>query len=322
LASCLALGAVLPALSADNDKPTKPAGEPSTVDVAVLCQGVGVKGIRVTVAPDVGGEAEMWTSARSEAVGSARTDSTGHSVFKDIPPGRYIATSNCSLPGNWIAGNYATRFELLSGRPAHIILTVRRGGMIIGTATQTDGGPPPAGCNVKAESPDALLSGCATMTASLVDSASGAFTVTKTPMNALTMLKATAPLGEGKLGVWKNFRFTSPDTERVTVTFPRFKREQLGTAVIAVRMPNGKNVEKGHIELLHIQPDSTWRYEITLPGGGADSLTTFTNLPAGEYQVHPTADASVKEWWSAPFTTVVVPPGGKVRHNVTARPRT
>jgi protocatechuate 3,4-dioxygenase beta subunit len=94
-------GLPLPLAAAD-----APKGQPVTVMVSG--QGTPVEGVKVTLAPDTGVPAESWNTGTSTPLAVIATDATGHAQFPSVPPGRYIVTTSCGLPGNWIAGNYAS----------------------------------------------------------------------------------------------------------------------------------------------------------------------------------------------------------------------
>jgi len=107
-----------------------------SVTVLVSGQGTPVEGVKVTLAPDTGVAPESWNVGTSTALATIPTDATGHAVFKDVPPAKYIVTTSCGLPGNWIAGNYASRVEVLESRPSTLTLTMCRGVMVCGKAMQ------------------------------------------------------------------------------------------------------------------------------------------------------------------------------------------
>src|SRR5689334_17196730 len=121
LLAASALAAALP-LAARAQDAAAPAAGGQTVTVMVSGQGSPVRGIPVTVAPDNGVIPENWNIGNTKPIAVIPTDATGHAVFANVAPGRYIVTTTCQVPGNWIAGNYATRLELLPGRPGEVTL--------------------------------------------------------------------------------------------------------------------------------------------------------------------------------------------------------
>ncbi|MEP7028254.1 MAG: hypothetical protein ABI960_06635 [Candidatus Eisenbacteria bacterium] len=291
----------------------------AALDVMVSGQGVPVPGIKVTVAPDKGGPPESWNVGDSSPIGVIATDETGHAVFKDVPPGKYIVTTNCGLPGNWIAGNYATRLETLPGRPAHVTLTLRRGGMIRGTALR---GTHPAGtAEVRADSPDALLSTCGMMTPTLVDTTDGTFVVAKIPIGATTWVKANLDLGPGQISVWKDFHFDKPETLQTTLEFPAMPESDVGSLQIELKVDGAEAPDSGSANLLQVKADGSWRYEATIGVGGTGGSPVYDHLPAGEYQIRAYAEPGANKWWSAPIDSVTVLPGKLTRYTVNAKLR-
>jgi hypothetical protein len=134
------------------------ADKGQTVTVMVSGQGTPVPDVKVTLAPDTGVAPESWNVASSPALAVIPTDATGHALFSEVPPGKYIVTTSCGLPGNWIAGNYGSKVEVLAMRPSTLTLTLRRGAMVRGKAMQ---GTKVAGhAEIRADSPDALMSTC------------------------------------------------------------------------------------------------------------------------------------------------------------------
>lgn len=296
---------------------TKGAGAP--VDVMVSGQGTPVPGIKITLAPDTGGAPEAWNTSYSAPLAVIPTDSTGHARFASVPPGRYIVTTNCGLPGNWIAGNSATRLEMLPGRPARVTLTLRRGAMLRGIVLQGDR---PAGhAEIRAESLDALMSTCATMTPSRVDTTSGAFVVAKIPLGATTSVKANLDFGPGQISVSKDFHIERPDTLETTLQFPALAPSDLGSLVLEFKPDSAATPNSGSAQLLQVQSDSSWRYEATIGVGGADATRVFTGLPAGSYQIRAYAEPGVNKWWSAPIDSLRIVPGKTTRYTISAKLR-
>jgi hypothetical protein len=296
-----------------------PAGPPSTVDVLVAGQGVPIEGAKVTLAPDVGKPAEQWNTGDSKPLGQIATDASGHVHFAGVPPGRYIVTTGCGVPGNWIAGNYASRIEAFAGRAITVTLTMRRGGMVRGKALQGD--RPVRHCDLRAEAPDALMSTCGMMSPSLVDTATGGFTITKVPLNANMWIKASIDQGDGQLGVWKAYTLEKPDTLDVTLAFPTLPADQTGTLVIHFRPSAVAVVDSGSAQLTLNQPDGSWRYETSPRIAGRDTVTTVKNLPAGGYQIRPYASVGEQKWWNAPIDSVHIMAGKTTTYIVRAQLR-
>ena len=295
----------------------------STIDVMVSGQGTPVPGIKITVAPDRGGPPESWNVGDSTPIAIIPTDATGHALFSDVPAGKWIVTTNCGLPGNWIAGNYATRLETLPGRPAQVTLTVRRGAMVRGLAVQGD--KPASHAEIRADSPDALLSTCGMMTPSLVDSVTGAFTVSKIPIGATTWVKANLDLGPGQIEVWKDFHFEKPDTLDTRLEFPPMPDGQVGTLVLNLKVDGTEQPDSGSAQLLQVKGDGSWRYEATVSVGGVGGVggvKTYTRLPAGPYQIRAYAEPGANKWWGAPIDSLRILPGKTTRYTVAAKLRT
>lgn len=310
----LFLGTLAPAAYAAD---SKPAG--ATIDVMVSGQGTPVSRVNVTVAPDKGGAPESWNVGDSVPVGVILTDATGHARFTDVPPGKYIVTTSCGLPGNWIAGNYATKLETLPGRLSNVTLTVRRGGMIRGTVLQ--GTRPAAHAEIRADSPDALLSTCGMMTPSLVDTSDGAFTVSKIPLGATTWVKANLDFGPGQIEVWKDFKFDNPETLQTSLAFPAMPASEVGSLQIDLKTDGAAAPDSGSAQLLQVKPDGTWRYEATIGVGGKGTPKVIQNLPMGDYQIRAYAEPGANKWWSAPIDSFKVLPGKLTHYTVSAKLR-
>ena len=314
LAIVLGLGITAPVSRAADSKPSG-----STIDVTVSGQGIPVPGVKITLAPDKGGPPESWNARDSTPIGVMTTDATGHARFADVPAGKYIVTGNCGLPGNWIAGNYATRLETLAGRPAHVTLTVRGGAMARGVAVQGDR---PAGhAKIRTESPDAMASTCGTMTTSLVDSVTGAFTVSKIPIGATTWVKGNLDLGPGQIEVWKDFHFEKPETLDVKLEFPLISDSDVGTLVLDLKADGAEKPDSGSAQLLQVKGDGSWRYEATVGVGGAGGAKTYTRLPAGPYQIRAYAEPGANKWWGSPIDSLRIVPGKTTRYTVAAKLR-
>ncbi len=296
-----------------------PTGPPSTVDVFVSGQGVAIPDVKVTLAPDAGRPAEQWNSGDSKALGVTSTDATGHAHFKDVPPGRYIVTTGCGITGNWIAGNYASRLEAFAGRAIAVTLTMRRGGMVRGTAMQGD--HPVKRCDLRADSPDAMMSTCGMMSPSLVDTTTGGFTIAKVPLGVNMWIKASLDFGIGQLGVWKAVSMAKPETLDVQVQFPTLAAKDLGTLVIKFRPDTPAVTDSGTAALALSQPDGTWRFEASPRIAGVDSVTTIHGLPAGGYQIRPYASVGTGKWWNATMDSVRVTAGKSTVYVVQAHLR-
>jgi len=314
LAIVLGLGITAPVSRAADSKPSG-----STIDVTVSGQGIPVPGVKITLAPDKGGPPESWNARDSTPIGVMTTDATGHARFADVPAGKYIVTGNCGLPGNWIAGNYATRLETLAGRPAHVTLTVRGGAMARGVAVQGDR---PAGhAKIRTESPDAMASTCGTMTTSLVDSVTGAFTVSKIPIGATTWVKGNLDLGPGQIEVWKDFHFEKPETLDVKLEFPLISDSDVGTLVLDLKADGAEKPDSGSAQLLQVKGDGSWRYEATVGVGGTGGAKTYSHLPAGPYQIRAHAEPGANKWWGSPIDSLRIVPGKTTRYTVAAKLR-
>ncbi len=300
--------------------PTPPPadGPPSSVDVLVSGQGEPIPGVKVTLAPDTGRPAEQWNSGDSQPVGVVVTDATGHARFPKVPAGRYIATTSCGIPGNWIAGNYASRVDAFAGRPISVMLTMRRGGMIRGKALRA--GKAVGRCDLRADSPDALMSTCGMMSPTLVDTATGEFTITKIPLNADTWVKCAVDVGLGTLSVWHAYNMAKPETLDITVPFPTLDANNVGTLVLRFRPDTTAPVDSGNASLLLVQPDGSWRYETAARiNAGRDSVATLKNIPAGGYQIRANAYPGPNKWWNAPIDSVHVVAGKSSEYVIHAR---
>ena len=285
-----------------------------TVTVLVSGQGAPVPDVKVTLAPDTGVSAEAWNVSNSTPVGIIPTDATGHAVFSGVGPGRYIVTTSCGLPGNWIAGNYATKIEVLASRPAEVTLTLRRGAMVRGKAMQ--GTHVARTAEVRSDSPDALMSTCGMMTPSLVDTLTGAFTVSKIPLNATTWIKGEMPFGPGRIGVWKDFHFTKPDTADLTLNFPKMDKTSVGSLEITLKPDTAEQPDSGLANLSQIKSDGSWRYEATVNVGGSAGVTRVAQLPSGAYQIRAYATPGSARWWNVPYDSLTIRPGETTKYTL------
>jgi hypothetical protein len=286
-----------------------------TVTVLVSGQGTPVPDVKVTLAPDTGVTAEAWNVSNSTPIGIIPTDKTGHAVFNDVMPGRYIVTTSCGLPGNWIAGNYATKIEVIPARPSEVTLTLRRGAMIRGKAMQ--GGHVAARSEVRSDSPDALMSTCGMMTPTLVDTLTGAFTVSKIPLNATTWVKGEMPIGPGRIGVWRDFHFDKPDTVDMTLEFPTLGPKDVGSLELDLKPDKAaEQPDSGMAQLLQITSDGKWRYEANVVVGGSAGVTHISEMPAGPYQIRAYATPGSQKWWNVPVDSVTVEAGKTAKHTL------
>ena len=286
----------------------------ATVDVLVSGQGVPVAGVKVTLAPDNGGTPENWSVAVSKPLGELTTDATGHAVFPNVPPAKYFVTTGCLAPGNWISGSYATRVETLPGHASSITLTLRKGAMIRGKALQ---GTAPAGhAVVTANSADGLLTPCPMLNSSNVDSTTGGFTVSKVPVNATIALKAEMPMGEGDLGVWREFHVDKPETLDVAFQFPAFEARDLGSIVVDLTADGTAKPDSGVAMLMQTKDDNSWRYTANASVGGTMGPTKITGLPAGHYQIRSNAMPGSSKWWTAAIDTLNILPGKTATYTI------
>jgi hypothetical protein len=307
--ACVWAAGTLPRAARAEDKPK---GQPVTVMVSG--QGTPVPGVKITLAPDHGGTPESWNVGTSTPLAVIPTDATGHAVFPDVAPGMYIVTTSCGLPGDWIAGNYATRIEVLASRPSAVTLTLRRGGMVRGKATQ--GGVVAGHAEIRSDSPDALMSACGMMTPSLVDTTTGAFTVSKMPLNATTWVKGELPFGPGRLGVWKDFHFEKPDTVDLAIDFPAMGPKDVGSLVLDLKADTAEKPDSGVAQLLQLAPTGKWRYEANVDIGGVNGATTIPSLPAGPYQIRGYATPGSSKWWNAPIDSFTIEPGKTAKYTL------
>jgi len=296
-----------------------PTGPPSTVDVLVSGQGEAVPGIKVTLAPDIGRPAEQWNNGDSKPLGVVLTDATGHAHFKDVPPGKYVVTTGCTTTGNWIAGNYASRIEAFAGRAIAVTLTMRHGGMVRGKARQGD--RPVTRCDLRTDSPDAMATACGMMSASLVDSSTGTFTIARVPIGAVMTIKGSIDFGVGDIGVWKSVHMDKPETLDVELPFPTLNAKDVGTLVIKFRPDSPAPTDSGNAALTLLQPDGSWRFEASPTIAGHDSVTTVKGLPAGGYQIRPYAAVGAAKWWNASLDSVHVVAGKSTVYVVQAHTR-
>jgi len=318
-ATLVALTAAFVVATAGAQAPDAPTGPPSIVDVLVSGQGEAVPGIKVTLAPDIGRPAEQWNVGDSKPLGIALTDATGHARFNDVPPGKYVVTSGCATVANWIAGNYASRVEAFGGRTIAVTLTMRRGGMVRGKAMQ--GEQALKRCDLRTDSPDAMSTTCGMMSASLVDSATGGFTIARVPIGAQMWIKGSIDFGVGDLGVWKSVQMAKPETLDVVLPFPSLAAKDLGTLVIKFRPDTPAVTDSGNAALTLSQPDGSWRFEASPRIAGVDSVTTVKGLPAGGYQIRPYAAVGTAKWWNASTDSVHVKAGESTVYIVKAHLR-
>ena len=315
----LGAGSACPAAAQSTTPPAAapaPAGPPSTVDVLVSGQGEPIPGVRVTLGLDNGQPPEQWNTSGAKPVAVVDTDAAGHALFKDVAPGTYIAATRCDVPGNWIAGNNVSRFEAFAGRDIRITLTMRRGGMIHGTAMV--GAQPATGCYVRAASLDAILSTCGSMTPSVVDALTGEFTITKVPVNATIQLKGSIDFGPGEISVARSFAMAKPDTLDVTLPFPRFEPGDVGRLAIRFRSDTTAPVDSGNTQITLVRPDGAWSFDASTFIAGRDSVSTLKGLPPGVYTIRSHAQPGVRKPWTAPADSVRILPGATTRYTVHA----
>lgn len=296
-----------------------PAGS-ETLEVRVLGQGKPVQNILVFVHKDDGSSINMPNQPASTPLRKGTSDSTGFMKFEGLAPGRYVLSMVCErIPENWIGANSSTKVEILAGRPGFATLTVRRGGMVRGRVTQA--GNPVPNIRITTETGNALPSECSSLRLQGPDS-SGAFIVRKVPLDSRSWIKTYLPLGSGELAVWRDFNLEVPETLNTEWTLPSFKDAELGSALIGVRLPNRKYVEKGHAELVLVrQGPKGYRYEVTATLSETDTLKKLVKLPPGRYNFRAFADPGTKVWWTADPDTIVIQAGRTTRKVLTGRPR-
>jgi hypothetical protein len=73
---------------------------------------------------------------------------------------------------------------------------------------------------------------------------------------------------------------------------------------------------------MQVKSDGSWRYEATVGVGGMGGPKTFTNLPAGPYQIRAYAEPGASKWWGAPIDSLRIAPGKTTRYSVPAKVRT
>jgi hypothetical protein len=152
----------------------------------------------------------------------------------------------------------------------------------------------------------------------VVDTATGAFTITKVPLGVTMWIKAGMDFGEGQVGVWKSVTLDKPDTLDVSLGFPTLGDDQVGTLVLHFRADSAAPTDSGSAQLILNQPENGWRFEAVPPIAGRDTVTTVKNLPAGGYQIRPYASVGEKKWWSAPMDSVHIVAGKTTTYVVRA----
>jgi hypothetical protein len=296
-------------VSADPPKGT------GAIEARILALGVPIPGVAVQVRStgDPGGE--QWIEDPKAVVDTS--DARGMVRFTGLAAGRYHVVGHCGrLPGDHIAGNIATKAEVLPGKTAHATLTLRRGGRILGRAMEGDRGM--SGVTLLTEANSALQSSCP-MLEPRNPGPDGRFTVGKVPLGTAVSVKALRRLGKGDLEVWKDFNLAAAETVSGTWTFPELDSAQLGTVTIGVRLDDGRPADRGRLEIQHI--DEGWRYRLGFDFTEADSLTVLPDMPAGEYSIRAMATPGGKSWWNATTDTIVVAQGARHRKIIPARLR-
>lgn len=296
-----------------------PAGAAATgtIEVRILAQGDPIPGVPVQVRPTGEPGLDTWMESPSARVDTS--DARGIVRFADLAPGRYHVIGHCGrLPGDCIAGNIATKAEVIPGATAHATLTLRRGGRILGRAVV--GERALAGVTLQTESADALPSSCPILEPRN-PGPDGNFTVGKVPVGNYVWVKALRPLGRGDLQVWKDFHMAKPETVSGSWSFPDLDSASLGTVRIGVRLDDGHPAGKGRIELSHLDQKASWRYTIGFDFTEAESLTILPSMPPGEYSLRAMATPGVKAWWNATAETLLVAPGVRRDKIIQARLR-
>ena len=286
-----------------------------SVDARIIALGVPVPGVAVQVRSTGVPGSDQWMEDSTAVVDTS--DAKGMVRFRGLAPGRYHVVGHCGrLPGDYIAGNIATKVDVTPGGTAHATLTLRRGGRILGRTMVGEQGL--GGISLQTESRDALPSTCP-MLEPRNPGPDGRFTVGKVPIGTFVYVKAIRPLGKGDIEVWKDFTLAQAETVTGTWNFPPLDSAQLGTVRIGVRLEEGGPADRGRLELQHL--DEGWRYRLGFDFDDQDSLTVLTDMPPGEYSVRAMATPGVKAWWNASSDTLVVAPGSRRDKIIAARLR-
>lgn len=288
---------------------------PGSVEVRVVAHGQPVAGVAVQVRSTGVPGTDQWVEDPTAAVDT--TDARGFARFRGLKPDRYHVVGHCGrLPGDRIAGNIATKVEVLPGATAHATLTLRQGGRILGRAMVGERGL--SGVQLEAQSGEALPSSCP-MLEPRNPGPDGRFTVGKVPVATPVTVRAIRPLGRGDLEVWQDFNLAQAETVTGTWNFPDLDSAQLGTVRIGVRLVEGGAADRGRLELQHLEQG--WRYRLGFDFVEADSITVLPSMPPGEYSVRAMATPGVKAWWNATADTLVVAPGARRDKFISARLR-
>ena len=296
--------------------PGKSSRTNGSLEARILALGEPVEGVAVQVRSTGVPGTDQWIESADAVIDTS--DARGIVHFDGLEPGRYNVVGHCGrLPGDRIAGNIATKVDVMAGKTAHTTLTLRRGGRILGRAMLGDRGL--SGVQILTESSEALASSCP-MLDSRNPGPDGNFSVGKVPVGTFVYVKAIKPLGRGDLEVWKDFKLAKPETLSVTWNFPVLDSAQLATVRIGVRLDQGQPADKGRVEIQHI--DTDWRYRLGFDFTQDDSITVLPNLPPGHYTVRAMATPGVKTWWNAAADTFVVGPGQRRDKIIPAKIRT
>lgn len=287
-----------------------------SIEVRVIALGEPVPGVAVQARPTGGPGGEVW---REDSTAIADTsDAQGKVRFTGLAPGRYHVVGHCGrLPGDIIAGNLASKVDVVPRHTARATLTLRRGGRIVGRAMEGERGL--SGIVLQTEATDALASSCPMLEARN-PGPDGRFAVGKVPVGSYVWVKAIRPLGRGEIQVWKDFRIARAETVTGTWNFPPIDSTQLGSARIGVRLADAGPADRGRLELLHLDKEG-WRYSLGFDFTEADSVTLLPALPPGEYTVRAMATPGVRRWWNAASDTLVVAPGARHTKILVARLR-
>ena len=274
-----------------------------SIEARILALGEPIPGVAVQVRSTGVPGTDEWLEDPAATVDTS--DAKGIVSFSGLAPGRYHLVGHCGrLPGDCIAGNIATKVEVLAGVTAHATLTLRRGGRILGRAMRGEIGL--SGVELQTESSDALPSSCP-MLEPRNPGPDGRFTVGKVPVGTFVNVKAIRSLGKGDIEVWKDFTLARPETVTGTWNFPELDSAQLGTLRIGVRLDDGHPADRGRLELQHLDKD--WRYRLGLDFTEADSVAILPDLPPGEYSIRALATPGGKVWWNATADTLLLAPG-------------